>query len=116
MSKPMLLLVGCLVVGLYQNWYHIDNFLHPPPPIAATGSENVLLYATQWCGYCAKARKFFATNHIPYTELDVENSEQGRIGYQKLGAGGVPIIVINQSTVIRGFDPEAINMALGRSR
>jgi mycoredoxin len=116
MSKPMLLLVGCLVIAFYQNWYYIDNFLNPPPPMAAAGAENVLLYATQWCGYCAKTRRFFAKNHIAYTELDVENSEQGRIGYQKLGAGGVPIIVIKESTVIRGYDPEAINVALGRTR
>ncbi len=113
MSKPMLLLVGCLAIGLYQNWELVEDLLNPPAA-NATGLENVVLYATQWCGYCAKTRKFFAKKHIAYKELDVENSEQGRIGYEKLGGGGVPIIVVNGSTVIRGYDPEAINEALGR--
>lgn len=116
MSKPMLLLIGCLAIGLYQNWYVIENFFYPPPPPSSTGAENVVLYSTQWCGYCAKTRKFFAKNHIAYKELDVETSAQGRADYQRLGANGVPIIVVNGSTVIRGYDPESINEALGRSR
>jgi len=115
MSKTMLLLVGCLVIGLFQNWEFIDNLFHPAPAFAASGKENVVLYATQWCGYCAKTRKFFAKNHIAYKKFDIENSEQGRIGYQQLGGGGVPIIVVNGSTVIRGYDPEAIKEALASS-
>ncbi len=116
MSKTKLLLIGCLVIGLYENWEQIDNLIFPPPvatPSAAvSGTVHVVLYATQWCGYCAKARKYFAKNQIRYQELDVETSEQGRIAYQKMGGGGVPIIVVNGSTVIRGFDPEAIEEAL----
>ena len=114
MSKPMLLLLGCLAIGLYQNWELVGDLFNPPVP-SATGPGNVVLYATQWCSYCAKTRKFFAKKHIPYKELDVENSEQGRIGYEKLGGGGVPIIVVNESTVIRGYDPEAVVKALGWS-
>ena len=114
MSKPMLLFLACLTIGLVDNWDIIDDFIHPPS-LGAGGTEDVVLYATTWCGYCAKTRRFFAKMHIAYKELDVENSEQGRIGYQRLGAGGVPIIVVNGSTVIRGYDPVAINEALGRS-
>ena len=115
MSKPMLLLVGCLLVGLYQNWGSIEHWLSPQQPVGGLpGAENVILYATQWCGYCAKTRKFFAKNKIAYTEVDVETTAVGRTEYKRLGAGGVPIIVINGATVIHGFDPDAINEALGR--
>ena len=113
MTKPMLLLMGCLAIGLYQNWELVGDFFDPPAP-SATGQGNVVLYATQWCSYCAKTRKFFSKSHIAFKELDVESSEQGRIEYQQLGGGGVPIIVINRSTVIRGYDPEAIIKALAR--
>jgi len=99
------------VVGwLFLNEGHFSA--RPVPPLHLTGQESVVLYATTWCGYCAKARRFFAENHIPYQELDVENSDEGRKAYQRLGGGGVPIIVINGSQVIRGFDPEAIAEAL----
>ena len=115
MSKIILLLVGCLVVGLYENWWLIDDFLYPTPTSSTAEKGKVVLYATQWCGYCAKTRKFFAQQNIAYRELDVESSEQGRLEYKRMGGGGVPIIVVNGSTVIRGFDPDAINEALGRS-
>lgn len=86
--------------------------LGPRPALHLSGQERVVLYATDWCGYCAKTRRFFAENHIPYQELDVERSETGRKEYAQLGGGSVPIIVVNGSKVIRGYDPEAILEAL----
>ena len=114
MTKPMLLLMGLLSIGLYQNWELVGDFFDPQAS-STMRQGNVVLYATQWCSYCAKTRKFFAKKHIAYKELDVENSEQGRIGYEQLGGGGIPIIVVNESTVIRGYDPGAIIKALGRT-
>jgi len=100
----------CLAVWLQINGGGLSP--RQDPPLILTGQEKVVLYATDWCGYCAKTRRFFADNHIPYQELDVEHSELGRKEYQKLGGGGVPVIVVNDSTVIRGYDPEAIVEAL----
>ncbi len=114
MSKTLLLLLFCLAAGLYQNRASLDLWLHPPKP-RPPGEERVVLFATSWCGYCAKTRQFFAANHIDYLELDVEKSEQGQRGYAKLGGNGVPIVVIDDITVIRGYDPAGINEALSRS-
>jgi len=113
MSRPMQLFLFCAALGLYQNWQRIDYWLNPPPPRPA-GAEQVVLYATDWCGYCAKTREFFAENHIAYQELNVEDAGEGARGYQRLGGGGVPIVVVNDATVIRGYAPAAINQALGR--
>jgi glutaredoxin len=110
----MLLFLLFAAVGFQQNWTRIDHWLHPPPP-RLPGSAKVVLYATTWCGYCAKTRKFFAENQIAYQELDVENSDLGRRGYEALGGGGVPIVVVGDATVIRGYDPDAIGEALGGS-
>jgi glutaredoxin len=112
----MQVLLFCAAVGLYQNWDAIGRWLNPPPPRPA-GAEagSVVLYATSWCGYCAKTREFFAQNHIAYQELNVENSAEGRSGYMRLGGGGVPIVVVNGDTVIRGYAPNAIVEALGRA-
>jgi len=115
MSLTMRLLLICVAAGLYQNWSGIEQWLDAPPPLPRpAGAEQVVLYATNWCGYCAKTRKFFAENHIAYQELNVEDSGEGRIGYLRLGGGGVPIVVVNDATVIRGYAPHAINQALGR--
>lgn len=72
----------------------------------------MVLYSTTWCGYCAKTRQYFGEHNIAYTDLDVEHSELGEKGYQELGGNGVPIVVINQDTVIHGYAPEQLEAAL----
>ena len=57
-------------------------------------------------------RRYFADNNIEYQDFDVEHSDIGKAAYQKLGADGVPIIVVNDDAVIRGYAPEQIESAL----
>ncbi|MEQ1528489.1 MAG: glutaredoxin family protein [Methylococcales bacterium] len=111
MPKAALFLLIALLGGLVQHQAKIKSWLHPLPPLTP-GSYQVLLYSTVWCGYCAKTREYFADNHIDYQDIDVEKTEQGRTAYQQLGANGVPIVVINNDTVIRGFAPDEIAAAL----
>ena len=108
--SAVLFIVLCLGGGFYQNRDRIARWYHPPVP----GSEHVVLYATTWCGYCAQTREFLGQNNIAYQELDVENNDAGRRAYEKLNPTGVPIVVINNETVIRGYQPEAILAALRR--
>ena len=63
---------------------------------AAAGATRpeIKMYATDWCGYCRKARDYFARNRIRYTELDVEKSPAARDEYQRMGARGVPVILV----------------------
>ncbi|WP_435106195.1 DUF4124 domain-containing protein [Arhodomonas sp. AD133] len=62
----------------------------------------VVMYATQWCPYCKKARQYFKDNDIAYTEYDVENSRKGKRDYKRMGEPGVPIIFIGD-TRMNGF-------------
>jgi len=64
--------------------------------------DNVILYATSWCGYCKKTRAFLADNNIAYTEYDIETSEDGRKQHEALGGGGVPVLDI-KGTVVHGY-------------
>ena len=111
MSKLQILLLIAIAGGVLQNQANIKRWLNPPPP-RIPGKDKVVLYSTTWCGYCAKTRDFFADNNIAYQDVDVETTEAGKIAYQHLGADGVPIVVINNDTIIRGYDPEGIDTAL----
>ncbi|MCX7098906.1 MAG: hypothetical protein NTV43_13470 [Methylococcales bacterium] len=113
MPRPIFLLLIALMGGLYQNQEAINAWLNPPPPKPARvpGDDKVTLYSTVWCGYCAKTRRYFADNDIAYEDIDVEHTGAGQAAYQKLGANGVPIIVIND-TVIQGYSPDKIDAAL----
>nr|WP_143710609.1 glutaredoxin domain-containing protein [Janthinobacterium sp. Marseille] len=82
-----------------------------PPAVVSSVQPEVTLYATEWCGYCAAARKLFEDKGIAYTELDVEKTSAGYEGHKKLGGNGVPLIVIGDE-VIRGFDERALQKSL----
>jgi glutaredoxin len=62
----------------------------------------VVLYTTQRCGYCKKAKQFLRQSNINYTEYDVETSNKGKRDYKKLSGKGVPIILVGDQRM-NGF-------------
>jgi len=76
--------------------------LEDPPP----ATESVVLYSTTWCGHCKRARSYFQNNGIAFTEYDVETSARGKADYTRLGARGVPIILVGDKRM-NGFSPES---------
>jgi mycoredoxin len=110
--------VICLLIvyGFFLYGDNIQKWLNPPPAITNAAANNeVILYSTTWCGYCAKTRKYLTENHIRYNDIDVEHSERGRIDYARMGSG-VPIVVINNETFIRGYSPERMSEALSNTK
>ena len=61
-------------------------------PVAAKG--RVKLLTTSWCGYCRQARAYLTSRGIPFEDLDVEKSAQGKQEYGELKGRGVPIILV----------------------
>lgn len=75
------------------------------------GNPEVVMYATEWCPYCKKAREFFAAENIPYREVDAEKSAQGRRDYAALQSSGYPLIYVGV-TRIDGLQTRAIKQAV----
>lgn len=96
-----------LVAVIVVNWGAINRFIDPPPDYSIAHDGKVILYATSWCGYCQKARELLNDNNIAFHEYDVEDSEEGRQQYDRLGGKGVPVLLIN-GTVVDGYDPSKI--------
>lgn len=71
-----------------------------------TSSEppKVVLYSTAWCGYCKKAKAYFRTNNIAFTEFDIEKSASAKRDFKRLGGSGVPLILVGEKRV-KGFSP-----------
>jgi len=77
----------------------------------STARNEVILYATEWCGYCQKTRVLFKENNISFVEYDIEKSTIGRREHKRLGGKGVPLLRIN-GKVIHGYNEKLILASL----
>lgn len=68
---------------------------------------NVEILVASWCVHCKDLEKFLRSQNIGYTKLDIEKDSTGARLYQRLGGGGVPMIIIGNS-VLKGFDKNAL--------
>ena len=80
-------------------------------PDYSTARNEVILYATEWCGYCQKTRELFKENNISYVEYDIDKSERRLKEHKRLGGTGVPLLRIN-GKVIHGYNEKLILASL----
>jgi len=102
-----------LVVVIYQNWGKIERVFNPSQMVSeqTRAQARVVLYATDWCGYCKQTKRFLDSKGIAFREFDIEKDAEARKAYEALGGRGIPLIEVN-GTLIRGFDPDEILAAL----
>ena len=67
-----------------------------------THVDKVVIYTRPTCGYCNKAKLFFARNGIKYKEYKVESSAVAKKKYARLNATGVPVIFVGKKRM-NGF-------------
>ena len=59
------------------------------------------MYATSWCGYCARARRLLQSKGVVFEEIDVDTNPGGRAEMIARSHGGrtVPQIFIGEAHV-----------------
>jgi len=77
------------------------------------GSPKVVLYGTDWCGYCAKLRKDFKTQNIDFVDIDVEKSKNQSELMKTLEINGYPAVWIGFKRV-RKSDIDGVQAELKR--
>lgn len=93
-----------------------------PPAVAVAEHANheVVMFSSVGCGYCKQARRFFKSNKIPYTELDIEADADAparlaslakRAGVPRSQLQGVPIIFVDAQVVL-GWDEARLHQLL----
>ena len=69
---------------------------------------KVVMYSTNSCGYCKKARKYFKKNNIAFTDYNIQKNAKAKSEYKKMGARGVPVILVGNKRLngfsIKGFE------------
>jgi len=74
----------------------------------------VTIYSTPTCFFCVKAKDYFKSRNIPFTDYDVsKNQKYAEEMVRKSGQMGVPVISIG-SEIIVGFDKPKIERILSK--
>ncbi|MFW5425865.1 MAG: glutaredoxin family protein [Methylophagaceae bacterium] len=67
------------------------------------GRPKLVMYSTTTCGYCTRAREYFESKNIAFTELYIDSDLTAKQHYDSLEGSGTPLIYIGYSR-IDGFD------------
>jgi glutaredoxin 3 len=63
-------------------------------------AAKVILYGTDWCDYCARARRLLDAKGVAYEDIDVDLVPGARAEMQhKSGRSTVPQIFINEQPI-----------------
>lgn len=93
-----------LRVNTYEDVQVFDREAWTEDRKKKSSAKRVVMYSTQWCGVCKKAKNYFAKNKIPYTSYDIENNKKAQMDFKAMGATGVPVILIGNKKML-GFSP-----------
>lgn len=106
-----------LVLGLALVMTGVVSTLSLPNAAAAQSTTatapHIVMYTTQSCSYCAKARAWFKDKGLDWDERDIETSASANSQFKTMGGQGTPLIVID-GKAIHGFHAKAIEAALAQ--
>ena len=79
---------------------------------------RVVMYATDWCPYCARARRLLEEKGVPFEEIDVEARPEGRAEMIERSGGrsSVPQIFIGDTHGGGSDDLHALDASGGLDR
>ncbi|MBI2373047.1 MAG: glutaredoxin 3 [Deltaproteobacteria bacterium] len=77
---------------------------------------EVVIYTTDYCGYCYRAKSLLEKLRLPYREIDVTGDQEARkMLVQRTGQRTVPQIFIDDES-IGGYDELSVLARSGKLR
>jgi len=81
---------------------------------SASPANELVMYASQSCGYCKQARSHMKAKGIAYREVDVGKDKAGAAEFARLGGKGVPLFSLGRQT-LAGFSADSFDAFLRSS-
>jgi len=74
------------------------------------------VFGADWCGDCRQAKAWLRNNHVPFTDVDVEQDEAARERAVELAKGrtNLPVVVLPDGSVLIEPTDAELAGALGR--
>jgi len=100
-----------------------DGTLNPASPTTVQSKEKrgyqdieVILYMTEWCPYCRKAREYLKSLGVNVIEYNVEKDKSKEAERLIKGGGtGVPVIDV-EGIILKGYNADNIKNAIEKRR
>jgi glutaredoxin len=95
----------------------IPTAVAPAPPSeaaiqSALRATSIVMFATDWCGHCKRARAFFDANGIQHVERDIDRDPRALAELKNLtGKAGIPVFLID-GVLVSGFGEGSMKRAL----
>jgi glutaredoxin len=109
-NLPVFLLVALLIGGLPS----ARDYLYGLMVVEGHGQlvkTPVVMYTTQWCPSCYRARQYFKRHSVNYIEYDIEASAENLAKFRDLGGTGIPLILVGDRRLL-GFSPRSFDELL----
>jgi glutaredoxin len=78
----------------------------------------VVIYGASWCGPCHQAQAYLKKKGVPFVEYDIEQDSsraremQAKLAKAGMRGGSIPVLDV-RGRILVGFDPRAVDQALG---
>ena len=112
LKHPLTIIFVLFVAGFFLVEKYSQQYLSDEPVVLTKANPpQIIMYSTQNCMYCFLAKSFFIKHDLPYTEYDIERSDEHARMFYTLGGRGTPLLIVNKE-IIYGFDENLVRDAL----
>ena len=99
-----------------KNWHSAPENTLPNTFIYTMKQQTkVTLYSTRQCPNCRQAKAFLQKHKVRFMEFDVERNQRAFKEFHRLGARGVPVIMVGK-TRVDGFNAKKLQQVLAANK
>lgn len=99
------------IVVLWQGGVWLEQWWNQPKPLVVHPGYEVVMFVTDSCTACDRARKQLVQSGVRFVEYDINTSTEGLAKFDALNGMGVPMLVLADK-VLRGYSPRHWEAAL----
>lgn len=75
-------------------------------------APRLTLYSTARCAHCRQLKQWLQQRGLRFQEFDIQRNARAQKDFARLGARGVPVLLIGDQRV-DGFNPKQLEKLLG---
>jgi mycoredoxin len=109
-----------VLINIYGDISHFDHlkelFVQQIASNSLTNDQKIKMYATNWCGDCRMARRWFDAHGVPYEFINIEEDDEAAeyVVHVNQGARSVPTIVFPDGSILVEPSPRELAAKLSQ--